>query len=60
MKYALGIDIGGTKCAVVLGKAVMPENVTDVIVDKASFATAAGGSDAQQTEASIFWVRLLT
>ena len=44
MKYALGIDIGGTKCAVVLGKAAMPENVTDVIVDKVRFATAAGGS----------------
>ena len=44
MKYTLGIDIGGTKCAVVLGKDTMPENVTDVILDKVVFATAAGGS----------------
>lgn len=44
MRYTLGIDIGGTKCAVVLGKDTMPENVTDVILDKVVFATAAGGS----------------
>ena len=44
MKYTLGIDIGGTKCAVVLGKDAMPESVTDVILDKVTFATAAGGS----------------
>ena len=44
MKYTLGIDIGGTKCAVVLGLDAMPENAAEVIVDKATFPTAAGGS----------------
>ncbi len=44
MKYTLGVDIGGTKCAVVLGRDRMTENVTDVIVDKKKFPTAVGGS----------------
>ena len=46
MKYTLGIDIGGTKCAVVLGKSEMPANVTDVIVDKIKIATPRGSVQA--------------
>lgn len=37
--YSLGIDIGGTKCAVVLGKAEIPENIDGFILDKKSFPT---------------------
>ncbi len=44
MKYTLGIDIGGTKCAVVLGRASMPENVLDAVADKVTFSTPSGGS----------------
>ncbi len=44
MKYTLGVDIGGTKCAVVLGRDRMPAKVTDAIVNKKKFPTAAGGS----------------
>ena len=43
-KYSIGLDIGGTKCAVVLGKDKMTANAADVIVDKMKFPTAAGGS----------------
>ena len=32
--YSLGIDIGGTKCAVVLGKGEIPDNTEGFIVDK--------------------------
>ena len=46
MKYTLGIDIGGTKCAVVLGKDKMTPNVADVIVDKVRFATPRGSLQA--------------
>ena len=46
MKYTLGIDVGGTKCAVVLGKDKMTPNVTDVIVDKVKFATPKGSLQA--------------
>jgi len=38
--YTLGIDIGGTKCAVVLGKDAPAENITDMIIDKMKFETA--------------------
>lgn len=37
--YILGIDIGGTKCAVVLGKDEICENVSDIIIAKKKFAT---------------------
>ena len=37
--YSLGIDIGGTKCAVVLGKAEIPEKTDGFIIDKESFPT---------------------
>ena len=37
--YSLGIDIGGTKCAVVLGKGEIPENIGDFITDKIKFPT---------------------
>ena len=46
MKYTLGIDIGGTKCAVILGKDKIPENVTDVIVDKIRIETPKGSLQA--------------
>ncbi len=39
-KYALGFDIGGTKCAVVLGKGEIPQEVSDdFIIDKIKFDT---------------------
>ncbi len=37
--YSLGFDIGGTKCAVILGKGIMPENHEELIIDKISFPT---------------------
>ncbi len=37
--YSLGFDIGGTKCAVILGKGEMPEEHRDLIIDKISFPT---------------------
>lgn len=37
--YSLGFDIGGTKCAVVLGKGTMPENHEELIIDKIAFPT---------------------
>lgn len=37
--YSLGIDIGGTKCAVSLGKGAIPENKKDFIIDKKRFPT---------------------
>ena len=37
--YSLGIDIGGTKCAVVLGKGEIPDNISDFIIDKIKFPT---------------------
>lgn len=39
-KYSLGFDIGGTKCAVILGRGEIPEKPThDFIVDKIRFET---------------------
>ena len=46
MKYTLGIDIGGTKCAVVLGKEKATEPITDAVVDKIVFPTAKGSWQA--------------
>lgn len=37
--YTLGIDIGGTKCAVILGKDTVSENAEDTIIAKKKFAT---------------------
>ncbi len=37
--YSLGIDIGGTKCAVTLGRDYVPENSRDLIVAKKKFST---------------------
>ncbi len=37
--YLLGIDIGGTKCAVVLGKGEISDNISDFIIDKIKFPT---------------------
>lgn len=37
--YSLGIDIGGTKCAVILGKGELSENTKDFIIDKTKFPT---------------------
>ncbi|MBQ6899166.1 MAG: ROK family protein, partial [Clostridia bacterium] len=37
--YSLGFDIGGTKCAVILGRGEMPENHVDLIIDKTAFPT---------------------
>ncbi len=39
-KYSLGLDIGGTKCAVVLGQGEIPKDCLDgFIIDKISFPT---------------------
>ncbi len=37
--YSLGLDIGGTKCAVILGKGEITDDCSDFIVDKISFPT---------------------
>ncbi len=37
--YSLGIDIGGTKCATVLGGGALPEDIQGFIIDKISFPT---------------------
>lgn len=37
--YSLGIDIGGTKCAVTLGKDFVPEDPRDLIIAKKKFPT---------------------
>ena len=37
--YNLGIDIGGTKCAVILGNVTDSASLSDIIVDKRSFPT---------------------
>ena len=37
--YSLGFDIGGTKCAAVLGKDRISEDVSGFIIDKISFPT---------------------
>ena len=37
--YSLGIDIGGTKCAVILGKGKLSENTDGFIIDKIKFPT---------------------
>ena len=38
-KFSIGVDIGGTKCAVVLGGAAIPETPEDFIRDRVSFDT---------------------
>lgn len=40
--YSLGIDIGGTKCAVVLGKGELSSDIDGFIIDKLSFPTNVG------------------
>ena len=37
--YSLGVDIGGTKCAVILGKGELSGNTEDFIIDKIKFPT---------------------
>ena len=37
--YSLGIDIGGTKCAVILGKGELSESTEGFIIDKIKFPT---------------------
>ncbi len=37
--YSLGFDIGGTKCAVILGKGEQSENINELIIDKIAFPT---------------------
>ncbi|MGN1316739.1 MAG: ROK family protein [Acutalibacteraceae bacterium] len=37
--YSLGVDIGGTKCAVVLGKGELSDNTDGFIIDKIKFPT---------------------
>jgi hypothetical protein len=39
MKYSLGVDIGGTKCAVVLGKGELSSDIDGFIIDKITFPT---------------------
>ena len=38
-KYSLGLDIGGTKCSVILGRGEIPKECRDIIIDKISFPT---------------------
>lgn len=37
--YSLGVDIGGTKCAVILGKGELSDNTEAFIIDKIKFPT---------------------
>ena len=37
--YSLGVDIGGTKCAVVLGKGELSGDIDSFIIDKIKFPT---------------------
>lgn len=37
--YSLGIDIGGTKCAVILGRGELSENTEGFVIDKIKFST---------------------
>ncbi len=37
--YSLGIDIGGTKCAAVIGKGELPQDTQGFILDKITFPT---------------------
>lgn len=37
--FSLGFDIGGTKCAVILGMGEMPEDTKNLIIDKIAFPT---------------------
>ena len=39
MRYCFGIDIGGTKCAAILGKGEIPDNHEELILDKIAFPT---------------------
>lgn len=39
MPYSLGFDIGGTKCAAVLGRGEIPADRSELIIDKISFPT---------------------
>ena len=39
MRYSLGFDIGGTKCAAILGKGTIPARHEDLIIDKTVFPT---------------------
>lgn len=38
-KYSVGIDIGGTKCAVILGGGSLPESAVGFIIDRIEFPT---------------------
>ena len=39
MRYSLGFDIGGTKCAAVLGQGEIPADHNELIIDKITFPT---------------------
>ena len=39
MKYTIGIDLGGTKCVVLLGKDQISDNIDDFIIEKHTFET---------------------
>ena len=39
MRYSLGFDIGGTKCAAVLGRGEIPADHNELILDKIAFPT---------------------
>ncbi len=41
MHYSLGFDIGGTKCAAVLGRGEIPADHNELIIDKLAFPTRA-------------------
>lgn len=42
MMYSLGVDIGGTKCAVILGKGELSDKTEGFIIDKIRFSTNVG------------------
>lgn len=43
MKYSLGIDIGGTKCAVILGRAFVGSSKENIVLKRISFRTQETG-----------------
>lgn len=53
MKYTIGIDLGGTKCAVLLGKDQICDNIKDFILEKHTFETSRY-NDAEKAMQHIF------
>ena len=51
LKYSIGIDIGGTKCAIILGAADIHQEADKVVLQKQVFATT---RDPEETIKTIF------